>query len=260
MALKGKRKSQQRGSQGRRRPAAAPRPVVQSRRRPAWYRTGPGRALAGIVVIVLIGGIIAAIATSQSDSGSSEAGQEALDDYTGEIRGILQGMRAATGAMSTAPTSLEDSRDTAALAENAAGWAKALKAAEVGVTSGLPPPSARSANQLFLQSVLLYQGAAKTYRTATEIDGAPQADVLARAGEQRDSASQVWLTATELLDAERANADLRPSALLPPSLPAPTGAQPGAGGGNGGGNGAGDQGAGSGGNNSGAGGEGNGGS
>lgn len=217
------------------------------------------------MAVVLLGGIIAAIASSQSDSGDLEARQEALDDYTGEVRGILQVMRPSTGAMSAAPSSLEDSKDTAALAENAAGWTKALKAAEVRITGGLPPPSARTANQLFLQSVLLYQGATKTYQTAAEVAGAPQSDVLARAREERDYASQLWLTATQLLDADRVDADLRPSALLPPSLPAPTGAQPGAGGQGGDGNGSGDGGQNQGGggsdsNGSGAGGEGNGGS
>jgi hypothetical protein len=80
MPVKGKKKAQARGSQGRRRPAQAPRPVVAPRKPPAWYRTGPGRAVLVIVVLAVIGGVVAAVAATRGDSG---AGNQADDDRQG---------------------------------------------------------------------------------------------------------------------------------------------------------------------------------
>ncbi|MDQ3957514.1 MAG: hypothetical protein M3273_04245, partial [Actinomycetota bacterium] len=55
MAIKGKKKSQSRGSQGLRRPAAAPRPVYTGRRHTPWYKTTEGRLIGGILAAALIG-------------------------------------------------------------------------------------------------------------------------------------------------------------------------------------------------------------
>ncbi|MFN2389188.1 MAG: hypothetical protein ABR575_06220, partial [Actinomycetota bacterium] len=55
MAIKGKKKSQSRGSQGQRRPAAAPRPTYAPRRATRWYQTPAGRLAAITLGLLLLG-------------------------------------------------------------------------------------------------------------------------------------------------------------------------------------------------------------
>lgn len=222
MPVKGKKKAQARGSQGRRRPAQAPRPVVAPRKPPAWYRTGPGRAVLVIVVLAVIGGVVAAVAATRGDSGAGDQA-EALDRYTGEVRGVLQALRPAASDMIGAPTTLAKAKVRKELGSRAASWTKSIVMAQKEM-GGLPPPaSLQTAHDLFGESAELYLAAARTYSLAADVDGDLSARVLARAAEQRDHGGRLWQSATTLLDEQRAESELGPSGLLPPSLP---GAQP----------------------------------
>ena len=218
MPVKGKKKAQARGSQGRRRPAEAPRPVLAPRKPPAWYRTWPGRAVLVIVVVALVGGVFAAVASTQGDDGTA-ARADALDRYTGEVRGVLQSLRPAASDMSSAPTSVGESDARKALGDRAVSWRQTIEGAHTNLSQLLSPGAAQSAHGLFLQSAQIYLGAAKTYALATEIEGDAADKVLARAAEQRDQGGLLWQSATVLLDEERVEAELEVSGLTPPSLP-----------------------------------------
>jgi len=237
MPVKGKKKAQARGSQGRRRPAEAPRPVLAPRKPPAWYRTWPGRAVLVIVVLALVGGVFAAIASTQEDGGA-EARADALDRYTGEVRGVLQSLRPAASDMSTAPTSVGEPDARKALGDRAASWRLSIEGSHTNLSRVLFPGASQSAHGLFLQSAQIYLAAAKTYALAAEIEGELADKVLARAAEQRDQGGQLWQSATVLLDEQRVEVDLEVSGLTPPSLP-PAQPQDGAGAGSGQGEGSG---------------------
>ncbi len=237
MPVKGKKKAQARGSQGRRRPAEAPRPVVAPRRPPAWYRTGPGRAVLAIVALALVGGIFAAIASTQDDSGA-QGRADALDRYTGEVRGVLQSLRPAASDMTTAPTSVGEQETRKALRERATSWTETIEGAHTNLSRVLSPSSAQSAHSLFLQSAQIYLAAGKTYALAAQVEGDDADRVLARAAEQRDQGGQLWQSATVLLDEQRAEVGLGVSGLTPPSLP-PAQPQDGTGAGSGQGDGSG---------------------
>jgi uncharacterized membrane protein YgcG len=225
MALKGKKKSQSRGSQGRRRPAAAPRPAAASRAPRRWYRTTTGRAVAAIVAVALIGGIVAAIVGARSGAGDLERRQGSLRTFTGEVRTVLQQLRIPAGAMSEAPVTAEET-ELDQLRENAGEWTRTIQTAH-GRLLGIPPArGAEVAQRLFAQSAQLYAGAAGTYALVDRAGAAVRDDLLRRAAEQRDQALGIWQTATEVLDEERRAAELGPSALSPPSVPGPVAPPP----------------------------------
>ena len=225
MAIKGKKKS--RGSQARRRPSTAPRPVAVARRREPWYRTIKGRLIAGAILAVVVGLAIWAVMASQSRSEDLAADQDALVDYTSEIRSILQLVRPPVGEMTQAPTSAKDG--LASLEKDVVTWLSALTNAQQQIQGVSAPPGMDSINAAFLQSLNTYAGAGRTYELALKVDGDVVTEVLARAGEQRDQAGSQWQLATDLLDQERADADMNASDVTVPAEavpgPAPSGAE-----------------------------------
>lgn len=234
MAIKGKKKSQNRGSQARRRPAPAPRPVVASRTKRAWYRSQTGIALLGILAIIAIGVTVVLIQNTQEAAAELDKRQEALDSYTNEIKTVLQTLRPAAGAMAAAPPALEDDKQATELEDSAAGWSKAIEQAQTSFAEVAPPgpllelePSVQNINNLYAQSIGIYLSAARTYELAATTDPKSQADALAAATTQRGQASAVWTEATALLDKRRAGADIDPSGLTAPDAAAPSGAPPG---------------------------------
>jgi hypothetical protein len=125
--------------------------------------------------------------------------------------------------MISAPTTIAKADLRRELASRAASWTKSIVVPQKEL-GGLPaPPGLQTAHDLFLESAELYLAAAKTYSLAAHVDGDVSARVLARAAEQRDHGGRLWQSATTLLDEQRAESELEPSGLLPPSLP---GAQP----------------------------------
>jgi hypothetical protein len=219
MAIKGKKKS--RGSQARRRPSTAPRPVAAARRNEPWYRTTTGRLIAGTVLAVIAGLVIWAVVAAQSRSEDLAAEQDRLVDYTSEIRSILQLVRVPASEMTQAPTSAKDG--IGSLEKDAVTWLSALTNAQQQIQGVPAPPGMDSINAAFLQSINTYAGAGRTYELAVKVDGDVLEEILARAGEQREQAGSQWQLATDLLDQERADADMSAS-----DLPVPAEAIPGA--------------------------------
>ena len=230
MALKGKKKSQTRGSQGRRRPAAAPRPVVTSRARAPWYRTSGGRVGIAVGIVALIGVVAGGIVAAGSNP-ELERKQERLEDYTAQLRAMSGNLRNAAEGMKAAPVGVTSG--LGGLKKDATRWIGAFASAQGRVAELQPPASIESTKQLFTQSVQLYSTAAETFDLATRAPQELQAEILARAGALRDQASSLWVVATNQVDAERTDADLEISGLLPPAQPGsvPAPAPPAGGGG-----------------------------
>jgi hypothetical protein len=218
MAIKGKKKS--RGSQARRRPAAAPRPVISGGRRAAWYKTPGGRI--SLVLGILIVGIVGFVLwnNAQKNAERIDNRQEALDTYTGKVRALLQTATPPAAAMQgILPTAKDKALDK--IGKDASGWIKSLEKAGIEASSLAPPPAVQTSGQLFGESIQLYLTAARTYRTAADIDEeGPRQQILQRAAEARDRASSIWTTAVSLLDQERSDAELDPAGLRVPSSPA----------------------------------------
>lgn len=216
MAVKGKKKSQHRGSQGRRRPAQAPRPAYTRPGHRPWYRTAGGRAAAvGIAVVVL--GLVAWLVVARSDDGVAEARRSSLNRYSDAVRSLLQEVRAPASAMAAVagpevPREVED---------DAPGWVAQLERATHRVET-LPEAEGQDASRrLFKEAVLLYLDAAKTFELAATLRGDAAEEALTRAADQRNRATGVWDVATGLLDGARTEAELPSSSIGSPAGFAP---------------------------------------
>ena len=263
MAIKGKKKSQTRGSQGQRRPAAAPRPVYTGRKRTPWYKTNEGRLVGGLLLAVVIGVTIWLVTDAQTKSRERTETRQALEDYVSTVRSFTNGLGPVAENMGLAPTTPED---LGTLKKDAAKWTEDLSAAQAQLVSFPPPDEASVASKLFDQSMSSFLSAARTFESAADAEGDLQADLLAQAHEEHQQATGLFDIAVEALDAEllevggdNSNLVLPQSAPPVPEPGSPSATQtipiPGGGGGGGGGQG---QGGGGGGQGGGGGGQGDG--
>lgn len=227
MAIKGKKKSQSRGSQARRRPAAAPRPVITSRARTPWYKTPGGRAIGVIVVLTVLGVVVWAVGNARSNAKDLEQRQEALDDYTDSLRSLLQSVSGPASQMATAPAagSQPDAAALEELSDASKSWTSTLEESGTIASTTSPAPGMESVNRLFAKALSLFRTAALTYGMAVDADGKLLDGLLQRAAEARSLADEIWIEAIAILDDERADADMELSGLRAPSL-APAGGPP----------------------------------
>jgi hypothetical protein len=237
MAVKGKKKSQSRGSQGRRGPAQAPRAAYSAPVQQPWYRTTAGRVVAALVLLIALVAIIATV-QSGSDPGDLTKRQNALDQYTGDIRALLQGITPPAAGENAVPNELS-SKDAKALEDQSAAWLDELGKATQSVGNvSAPTPGTQSANIIFAESVQLYMQAATIYGLAASSPSPPQIKVLASGASLRDQATTLWQQGVNLLDQARATAKMAPSqlriptagAVAPPTPAATPGASPSGGG------------------------------
>ena len=221
MAIKGKKKSQNRGSQARRRPAAPPRAPVQQRRTIPWYRTSTAIAIMGVIAIIAIGIVVFTVQGNREDQEALEKKQNALTQYTDRVRNVLQSLRLPVEDMVAAPAAFEEPKQAEDLAEDAEGWAKDLEKLQ-GELVGITPEAAfQTAHTLYLHSITTYITASRAYSlAATSEDENTQTEALALASAERDHASTLWTEATTLLDEQRSNAELELSGLNAPGAPA----------------------------------------
>lgn len=218
MAIKGKRKSQSRGSQARRRPASAPRPSVAARHRVPWYRTQQGQALAVGLTALLVGLVWWAVARAQDEAAALERAQDALETFSGEVRAVTQTVRPAALGMSQAPTEAGgDALET--LPDEARSWIGTLRAAGDEIGGVRPAPAAAGAYGMFSHSITLYMSAARTFALAADAPEAVAAGVLERAADQRDAAGSAWVLATQELDRARARVELEGAGIAFPGAP-----------------------------------------
>ena len=222
MALKGKGKSSKRGSQGRRRPATAPRPAVApAGRKLPWYHTNGGRLALGVGIALVVGLIWWLIASNQAEQEKLETRQDALEEYTDQLQTLTQGL-AQPGSEMAAVAPDPDEAAIADLTQSAESWSKAFVDAQGTLLQVVPPSAAlQRVNGLFGQALQQFDSAAQTYLLVPDADGKLQTDLLARAAAQRDQATSLWTQAVAFVDAQLASADMDPSGLTPPTAGTP---------------------------------------
>lgn len=217
MAIKGKKKSQSRGSQGQRRPAAAPRPVYTGRKHTPWYKTNEGRLIGGMLIAVIVGVTIWLVADAQSKSRERTETREALEDYVQTVRSFTNALGPVAEDMGLAP---QTGPDVGELKQDAAKWSTDLSAAQAQIVSVPPPDEASVASKLFDQSMASFLAAARTFETAADAEGELQTELLAQAHQEHQQATGLFDLGVEALDAELLEVGGDNSALrLPEATP-----------------------------------------
>lgn len=220
MAIKGKKRSRNRGSQGARRPAAAPRPTLGgSRKGGRWYDSALTMGVVVIFGLVAIGILIALIANLQDRAAETDARRAVLESYVQDVRPTLELASSPASQMSqlTSPPS-GDALDT--LTEDAEGWVGELQEAQSQLAQIFPEEGVEGVNQLFNEALGLYISSANTFATLPDIsEAAVRQEVFIEAATVRDTAHAVFQTAITVLDRLRADADLGSSGLRPPVTP-----------------------------------------
>jgi hypothetical protein len=177
---------------------------------------------AAIIVVVLvsaIGGTIAAVSSSRGDEADRRA---AIDDYTGQVRTLLQEVSGPASQMGAWPPE-PSARELKSLPDAITRWKNALKTARNGADVLQPPESLRPVNMLFVHSIVEYLSAVETFEVAARLDGAARLLVLETAADDRNRATALWTTGVALLDQARADAGLSASNIGSPLLGTPPG-------------------------------------
>lgn len=224
MAIKGKKKSQSRGSQGQRRPAAAPRPVYSGRKHTPWYRTNEGRLIGGLLIAVIVGVTIWLVADAQNKSKERTETRQVLEDYSKTIRSYTNALGPVAEEMgSVSPTEV----DGEALKKDAGKWTTDLSAAQAQLASAPPPDEAEVASRLFEQSMASFLSAARMFDTAAGAEGELQTGLVAQATAEVEQARGLFDLGVVALDEELSDVDGSPSNLLLPQGNSPTVTPPG---------------------------------
>src|SRR5918912_1080728 len=126
MAIKGKKKSQARGSQARRRPATAPRPYGGGRPTTPWYATTGGKTVLAIAGAAVVVAVMWGVANAQSHERDLQRRQRSLNAYTDQVRAVLAMISPVTSAMDRAPTQAS-SKVGATLKKQSSDWVKGLQ-------------------------------------------------------------------------------------------------------------------------------------
>jgi hypothetical protein len=216
MAVKGKKKKANRGSQARRRPASAPRPTFQPRTRTVWYKTPGGRIVAILFGLLLVGLIVWSVTSSRSEAAQLEQRQEELEDYTQRVRALIQNLTPAATEMGNAAQ-----LPVGQIEKRVDSWNSNFGEAQTTLSQTQPPEDLQPLSQLLLQSILLYVSSAETYELVPGLEADARRDVVTQATVSWTGANNVFASAIALLDDERAEAELRASGLRPPGSGAP---------------------------------------
>lgn len=225
MAIKGKKKSQQRGSQARRRPAQAPRPVTSRSTRKRWYQTTAGQSIAAIAALIAIVLGLVLWNNARSASEEQELLQRSLDNFTDQMQALLQTVTPPASELSQATQSPADDLPEG-FKEDAQGWRDAFTAAQTQAAQFPPAEGTSTVQGLIGQSLSLYRGAAEVMVQAADLEGEAATNLVTVATSQVASADAVWLAAVEVLDAAREDAELDASGVRAPSEAQPSAEQP----------------------------------
>lgn len=220
MAIKGKKKSQSRGSQARRKPAMAPRPATGKPRKPPWYKTTAGQTMAAIGTMILVLLILIGVNNARTESREREQTEQSFESYTDQVRALLQSITGPASEMAAATQTPPEN-----LKRAATGWSEAFTGAQTQVVQLLAPEGASASSELFAQSMSLFASAANTFATAADLEGQQRTELLAAASAQVGSAAQVWSAGVTVLDDARGDNDMSPSGLRSPTEAPPSGMQ-----------------------------------
>lgn len=213
MAIKGKKKAQNRGSQARRRPAMAPRPATTRSMKPPWYKTTAGQSIAAIATLILIVIVLVLVNNSRDAAAEREAAQQRLETYTDQVRALLQRITPPASGLSAATTAPPDD-----LQKQAEEWSTAFTAAQTEVGQFVAPPEGSTSRDLFLEAMRLFAAAGDTMAVAADLEGEEQTRLMTTASGQVTSASGVWDAAVAILDDARDEVDLDASGIRPPTM------------------------------------------
>ena len=220
MALKGKKKSRDRGSQARRRPAAAPRPSYGAREKVRWYQTTQGLVIAFLVAATAIIFVWWWVADSRSDAEALETTQEQLQTFTTDLRTIVQNLTPLTTEIASAST-LEDDE----LLEKTKAWKNQLADVQTTLGQVVPPSDMPALTGLVSQSMVLYGESIDLYQLVPDLEGDARDQISAKASGSFQAANNLFSIMIQLVDGERAESELQPSGLTAPgaqeTAPAP---------------------------------------
>jgi hypothetical protein len=220
MALKGKKKSRARGSQARRRPAAAPRPSYGGRDKPRWYQTTSGLVIAFLVVVTLVITTWWLVANNRNDARALETQKEEIQTFTTDLRSLFQNMTPLMTEMQGAGT-----MNDIDLFQNTKAWAKQLPEVESASASVAFPNSMASTASLVSQSFILLQESIDLYALIPELEGEARKKAEDSASASFQSSTVSLTVLIGLLDEERDELGLSLSGLTSPGtqpLPEPT--------------------------------------
>jgi hypothetical protein len=211
MALKGKKKSRVRGSQARRKPAAAPRPSYGTHQKARWYQTTQGLVIGFLIAVTLIVFVWWWVADSRSDAQALENEQRGLQIYTTDLRTLFQNLTPITSEIQAASTLKDDE-----LPEKAKAWKNQLAEVQSTVAAVTPPADLTALNGLVAQAMVLYGQAIDTYELLPEVEGNAREQLAAKAASSFGAANNLLGIVIQMLDAERTETDLQPSGVTAP--------------------------------------------
>lgn len=220
MALKGKKKSRSRGSQARRRPAAAPRPTYGGSGKARWYQTTIGLVVAFIAIVTVAIFVWWFVASNRNEARELEAAQQQIETYTGSLEASIQNLTPVVGEMAAAAAVKDEE-----LAEKVKVWKNELSTAQTTVAQAAPPPGLEAMGGLLTQAVLLYVQSAEQYALLPKLEGDIRDQVAAKAAASFSAANGIFASSIAILDAERQENDLDSSGLQTPGVaaqPTPT--------------------------------------
>jgi hypothetical protein len=224
MAIKGKKKSQKKGGPPRRRPPGAPRQIVTPKKATPWYKTQTTRVLALLGLLVIASVIIVIVQNARDDAAALEDRQDKIDNYTDDVRALVQKVRPQVSAMATVPPSDIPDDKAADLEKDSKKWANALAKTQAQVGTLPQVSDLEPVTPLYAQAIQLYATTARSYGLGLSLSGDEQTQALATAAEIKAQAGALWTQATAQLDQVRAEEEMEPSGLTPPD-PAAAGAQ-----------------------------------
>jgi type IV secretory pathway VirJ component len=186
-----------------------------------------------IAALALVIAVVAIFAIVQAGGGSGNLTkrQNALDQYTGSVRGLLQSITPAATEENAVPSKLS-ARQAKSVKTHSVSWLAQLAAGQRAGSLSAPTPTTQSATLLFAESVQLYEQAATIFGLAPDTSQTVQVKMLASAANLRNQATALWQQGVNLLDQSRTQAKMAPSQLrfptagavapTPPASPAPS--------------------------------------
>jgi hypothetical protein len=232
VAIKGKKRS--RGRSGRA-PAAAPRPFLVRPKTPLFQRRSTH-----IVLLLLLFGVISALAVGIRISNAAERRQNTVTAFDNEVQAIFAQTGVAQQVPPGPPTVLPEMGQVVAQLEtgegieareirrSARGWERQASDAATAVEriDVQPPPAGLlHAKNLMVQGLRLYAAAARDIGVAVNLEGKPRDALVGSITQRLQTTTAVFLSGWEFFNEERRRAGIEPEPApqdpgqFPPGFP-----------------------------------------